>query len=190
MFVIFKSTSRTSLLWVVQVHSPGPIHFEMSHNYWSWKKGFCQKIFYLCVLWTCKLFDRKYRYFTTFDQQISAVCKRIFFMKFFNSWHACKFNIFFKSVDFVLHQEVQTVSSSSTSVFQILSSISIFALLLPRLSFQVNKACWKSPKCNRRILVHFEKWVWRADFESFLKGMFWCVKWAKPNAFSCIYLLR
>ena len=91
---------------------------------------------------------------------------------------------------FVLHQEVQLFlhllyqSSnsifnfnlqilSSTSIFefslQILSSTSIFALRFARLSFQVNKTCWKSPKLNRRILAFFEKmslagWFW-AFFE-------------------------
>ena len=51
----------------------------------------------------------------------------------------------------------KTVSSSSPSVFWILSSTSIFLLLSHRFSFQVNKTCWKSPPLNRRFLSFFGK---------------------------------
>ena len=51
----------------------------------------------------------------------------------------------------------KTVSSSSPSVFWILSSTSIFLLLSHRFSFQVHKTCWKSPPLNRRFLSFFGK---------------------------------
>ena len=79
-----------------------------------------------------------------------------------------RFYIFFKSVDFVLLQEIQPflhlLHQSSNSIFDFNLRAS-FA----RLSFQVNKTCWTSPKLDKRILAFFFKWVWRADFERFLK---------------------
>ena len=67
-----------------------------------------------------------------------------------------RFWICFKFVDFVLRQEVQPFlhlqRQSSNSIFDFNLRAS-FA----RLSFQVNKTCWKSPKLNRRILTFCQK---------------------------------
>ena len=54
-------------------------------------------------------------------------------------------------------------------ILQILSLTSIFKFYLrasfAKLSFQVNKTFWKSPKLNKRFWLFLKKWVWRADFE-------------------------
>ena len=53
---------------------PGPFHFQICLNFWSWKKkGFRLKnIFFFAFYERLSFFDGKYGYFSTFDQQISA----------------------------------------------------------------------------------------------------------------------
>ena len=77
----------------------------------------------------------------------------------------------------------KTVSSSSPSVFWILSSTSIFLLLSHRFSFQVNKTCWKSPPLNRRFLSFFGKNEFGALILSvFEKNLFFGV-WKNQKTF-------
>ena len=90
-----------------------------------------------------------------------------------------KFYLRLQSWNSIFDFNLQILSSTSIFKFylQLQSSNSIFDFNLrascARLSFQVNKTCWKSPKLNRRILAFFlKKWVWRADFERFLKKLF------------------
>ena len=67
-----------------------------------------------------------------------------------------RFYVFFKSVDFVLLQEIEPflhlLHQSSNSIFDFNLRASY-----ARLSFQVNETCWKSPKLNRRILAYFTR---------------------------------
>ena len=77
------------------------------------------------------------------------------------------------------------------SNLQILSSKSNLRSSFTNLfNFKFSKTCWKSPKLYKGILAHFEKMSLARWFERFLKTVFWGVKWAKTNAFSCVYLLR
>ena len=79
-----------------------------------------------------------------------------------------RFYIFFKSVDFVLLQEIQPflhlLHQSSNSIFDFNLRAS-FA----RLSFQVNKTYWKGPILNRRILAFF----WKNQFGVLILSVFW-----------------
>ena len=79
-----------------------------------------------------------------------------------------RFYIFFKSVDFVLLQEIEPflhlLHQSSNSIFDFNLRAS-FA----RLSFQVNKTCWKSPTLNRRILA----FIWKNQFGALILSVFW-----------------
>ena len=55
-------------------------------------------------------------------------------------------------------------------ILQILSSDFYLRVSFAKLlNFKLSKICCKIPKLNKRILSHFEKWVWRVGFELFWK---------------------
>ena len=66
-----------------------------------------------------------------------------------------RFCIFFKSVDFVLLQEIQPflhlLHQSSNSIFDFNLRASFARFVIS----SYNKTCWKSPTLNRRILAFF-----------------------------------
>ena len=93
-----------------------------------------------------------------------------------------KFYLRLQSSNSIFDFNLQILSSHSVFkfYFHIQSSNSIFDFNLrasfARLSFQVNKSCWKSPKLNRRILAFF-----------FEKNIFDVSNKPRTNATSCFY---
>ena len=80
-----------------------------------------------------------------------------------------RFYIFFKSVDFVLLQEIQPflhlLHQSSNSIFDFNLRASFARFVIS----SYNKTCWKSPTLNRRILAFFGK----NEFGALILSVFW-----------------